>query len=326
MVHYPDKRDGYFDALDDIRTLKFLARAKLGNQAYTDLSSDTAKSKSEIRALLDEYLSDNFGDTPSRVVGRDQLMEIARNNLLPLERFEWIEENKEACSVIYYRITNTTNSELLPFDQTNLLVGPSPGLNLFHQLSLNTSPNSHSQRMERIRTFFDTWQSDGLSKQKWVLINNLRLYWTSTSEAFKKISWLTDADEDACEWAWRYLHEYHNKEFAEKRPGILMINQFSPNNTTEKYLAIYTVLLLWQPHVAEKILLLKNIKKAWSERQRRRDQEGKKAINTFVSTEVKQKLDHLASLNQCQLKDMLTMLINEEYARRRDEIKAHLSL
>ena len=61
-------------------------------------------------------------------------------------------------------------------------------------------------------------------------------------------------------------------------------------------------------------------------RQRRRNQVGNKAINVFVSDEVKEKLDRLAILNKTHQKVVITNLINQEYDLRRDEIKAHLSL
>lgn len=195
----------------------------------------------------------------------------------------------------------------------------------YHQLQINPMPTSNLERFECIRNYFDLW-IDTSASIKSNFMFSLKNLWISSLKAVKTFMWLTKAEKEQCEWAWNYLNDYHRKETAELRPGIRSINSFNPINDHEKFLAIYAALRIWRPHIAEKNQFIRNINRAWRERQRRKEQEDKKVINTYVSIKVKQKLDLLARYNRCKINEVLSDLINKEYKRLEDDIKQKLNI
>ncbi len=60
-------------------------------------------------------------------------------------------------------------------------------------------------------------------------------------------------------------------------------------------------------------MLINNLNRAWRQRLLRRERTNKKAINCYLDITVKEKLDFLVKNKRCQINELLTDLINEEY-------------
>ncbi|HHR6080200.1 TPA: hypothetical protein ACS7ZY_002592, partial [Providencia alcalifaciens] len=142
----------------------------------------------------------------------------------------------------------------------------------------------------------------------------LKRQWLQLSDGVKPFKWLNETSTEGIEWAWQYLVDYHKSEHIDAgRMGIDSLQYFNPINPEEKYLAIYSVLKLWNSHHFEKKMLINNLNRAWRQRQLRRERTNKKAINCYLDITVKEKLDFLVKNKRCQINELLTDLINEEY-------------
>jgi len=311
--------------ISDFRTLKFFAsyiNSRSHNQPIGNLFFNE---KATLKKVLINYLVSEYRDPVTRGNIIDELLKTANNNLIQIEEFDWLKENENACCAIWGYLSSTPNKLLNINSQNNLFPIQYPEAIFYHQLQINPMPTSNLERFECIRNYFDLWINTSASIKSNFMFS-LKNLWISSLKAVKTFTWLTKAEKEQCEWAWNYLNDYHRKETAELRPGIRSINSFNPINDHEKFLAIYAALRIWRPHIAEKNQFIRNINRAWRERQRRKEQEDKKVINTYVSIKVKQKLDLLARYNRCKINEVLSDLINKEYKRLEDDIKQKLNI
>ncbi len=328
MLNVNGEPIGFFNGIDDIRTLKFLARYIMGKGNHLQLTGNSSEAKTMLKDEMELAIKTREKITQQQLYIRERALYAATINLMDHDEFSWIEVNKRDCAIVYYRLTTTINSQLFPSGIDFLANGRAATQILFDNLNLKVpaGQKSHSIRLRLIKDYFEEWIVEGNRDEKRPLMRSLSDYSDKSLSTLKKLSWLDETDVESCDWAWNYLKDYHSEEIQSGQRGIEILDRFSTQSAEEKYLAICTALRVWEPHVAEKTLLLQNIKKAWTERQRRRNQVGNKAINVFVSDEVKEKLDRLASLNKTHQKVVITNLINQEYDLRREEIQAHLSL
>tara|TARA_R110000851_G_scaffold315514_1_gene478037 strand:+ start:19037 stop:19846 length:810 start_codon:yes stop_codon:yes gene_type:complete len=261
-------------------------------------------------------------DVPARWEVVNWLVSEGNRNIIPNGQFEWLNENQDACSAIWGYLSTTTNYFLFGQQTQQPLIDRQPQATLYHQLLLNPKPSSHAERFTCIKLYFDTWIiGPNSTYSKSLFMDNIKNRWVSMLSEVKTLNWLIKPEREQCEWVWNYLHDYHRKEQSEARPGIFVLLSFHPINDPEKFLAIYGVLRTWVAHKAEKTLLLKNMSRAWRERQRRQDQKEKKAINSYVDVKVKERLALLARYNRCQINEVLSDLINKEYRRLEPEIR-----
>lgn len=309
--------------VNDLRTLKFFAHILNSAANGPVISALVTNERITLKSALTDHLVTTYPDLQSRWNAVTWLISEGTRNIIPNEKFDWLDENQDACSAIWGYLSTTTNYFLFGPQAQLPLIDEQPQAILYHQLFLNPNPSSHAERLTSIKQYFDTWiigQNSIYSKS--LFMDNIKNRWVSMLSEVKTLNWLTKPEREQCEWVWNYLHDYHRKEQSEGRPGIFVMLSFHPINTTEKFLAIYGVLRSWNAHKAEKTLLLKNMSRAWRERQRRRDQKEKKAINSYVDVKVKDRLADLARFNRCQISVVLSDLINKEYRRLESEIRA----
>lgn len=324
-----EPNDSFYDAekkayericnINDLRTLQFFAR-RLRNSTLPFSLVET-NDKFTIKTALNDYLGKSYSDIRQREFVSNQLLTEAINNLIPMNQFDWLDENHDACCAVWGILSRLTNRFLHGEKTGNAFIDSSPDEVLYEQMNIAPTPTSHSERLECVKNYFDTWINPvDLGVSKLVFMEKLKNDWRLMLKEVKVFSWLTNPEREGCEWAWRYLEEYDRKEKIDFRPGIEEVHFFYPLNVSEKFLAIYAALRIWHCHKAEKTLLLKNMSKAWQQRQLRREREDKKAINSYVDAKVKEKLDQLARYNRCQINEVLTDLINKEHAQLKSKI------
>lgn len=320
--HRQKKPEDLIREVNDLRTLQCFAHI-LNSGAYGPVISALATNeRSTLKSALTDYLVTTYPDLESRWNATNWLVSEGNRNIVPNERFDWLSENQDACSAIWGYLFTTTNNFLFGQQTQQPLIDGQPLATLYHQLRLDPTPSSHAERLTCIKQYFDTWIIPPYSTySKLLFMDNIKNRWVSMLSEVKTLNWLIKPEREQCEWVWNYLHDYHRKEQSEARPGIFVLLSFRPINDPEKFLAIYGVLRIWGAHKAEKTLLLKNMSRAWRERQRRQDQKEKKAINSYVDVKVKERLALLARYNRCQINEVLSDLINKEYRRLESEIR-----
>ncbi|QIM49579.1 hypothetical protein G9Q38_10530 [Pusillimonas sp. DMV24BSW_D] len=307
--------------VSDLRTLQCFAHILNSAANHPVISALAANERNTLKSALIDHLVTTYPDLESRWGAVNWLISEGNRNIIPNERFDWLNENQDACSAIWGYLSTTANYFLFGqetqepwIDQRQLI--------LYHQLRLNPTPSSHAERFACIKLYFDTWIiGPNSTYSKSLFMDNIKNRWVSMLSEVKTLNWLNKPEREQCEWAWNYLEDYHRKENSDFRPGIPVLFSFHPINDHEKFLAIYGVLRNWTAHKAEKTLLLKNMSRAWRERQRRQDQKEKKAINSYVDVKVKERLALLARYNRCQINEVLSDLINKEYRRLESEIR-----
>jgi hypothetical protein len=304
------------NGVNDLRTLKFFVHRLRNAQNLPPFFGPATNEKSVIKSALNDYLTTSHLDSSSREHTSTWLLSEAANNLIPLDQFDWLKENQDACCAVWGHLSNVKNHFLHGQGTGNPLIDSFPNMVLYQQMNIPPKPTSHAERFECIKEYFDTWiQAPYFGIPKSFFMGKLKSEWIAMLKEVKIFSWLISPGRDTCEWAWKYLEDYDRKETGESRVGIKEINFFYPINESEKFLAIYAALRIWDCHKAEKTLLLKNMNKAWRQRQLRREREDKKAINCYVDLKTKERLDKLARYNRCQINEVLTDLINNEYAQ-----------
>lgn len=308
--------------VSDLRTLQCFAHI-LNDHFKMQVISDLASNeKNTLKSALIDHLVTTYPDLESRWGAVNWLISGGNRNIIPNERFDWLNENQDACSAIWGYLSTTKNNVTHGQNTHNSLIDGHPEKILYHQLSINPTPSSHAERFNSIKRYFDLWIiSPESACSKSAFMDSLKNRWLSMLREVKTLNWLIKPEREQCEWAWNYLEDYHRKENSDFRPGIPVLFSFHPINDHEKFLAIYGVLRNWTAHKAEKTLLLKNMSRAWRERQRRHDQKEKKAINSYVDVKVKERLALLARYNRCQINEVLSDLINKEYRRLESEIR-----
>lgn len=311
--------------VNDLRTLKFFVHRLRVGPGFPSFSLPVTNEKSVIKSALNEYLATSYPDIATRENTSNWLMNEAAINLIPSDRFNWLKENQDACCAVWGYLVSVANNRLHGQHTGNSAIDTMPFGVLYHQMNISPRPTSHSERFGCIEDYFDNWINFADPRiQKSDFMENLKNQWVSVLKHVKVFDWLSEPEKDGCEWAWRYLEDYHRKEIDSDNLGINTINFFYPINDAEKFLAIYAALRIWDCHKAEKTLLLKNMNKAWKQRQLRREREDKKAINSYVDIKVKERLDQLARYNRCQINEVLTELINKEYGQLKSKIDERL--
>lgn len=246
------------------------------------------------------------------------LMEIERGNvMIPLDEFNWVKTSERACYWLWgclrFSLHNLTD---VVKDQVS---EDSIKMSLYDFFKLNCTPSSTSERFELILDFFDRLRPSGLHS-KIDYLHGAKTKWQKiylSSDIFK---WL-DRDNDAqCDWVWKYIAKTQHDDGEENSQDDLSKSPsqyLKPLTNDEKYLAIYASYDLWNAHEDTKKLFLKNINKAWSQKKLRDNREGKKSLNTYLRSEVKDQLDELSRCYEKSKQAVLEMLIENEYKNKR---------
>ncbi|WP_049246631.1 hypothetical protein [Morganella morganii] len=241
----------WIDKNADIRMLRFYVRfIMVQSQNYygfpklTQKLPDIFHSKNLLKQEINHYFS-AIESSEKRQAESEKAERLYHKNILSISLIEWLKKDKEACALIW---------GLLHLGSDPFLVLQNIHDTAFnHQIINTTFPTSHEERFSLIVIYLDFLYFDEFDPPKSEYNDFLKRQWLQLSDGVKPFKWLNETSTEGIEWAWQYLVDYHKSEhFDAGRMGIDSLQYFNPINPEEKYLAIYSVLKLWNSHHFEK--------------------------------------------------------------------------
>ena len=246
-------------------------------------------------------------------------METARDeNILPLESFDWLEQDERATFWLWAYICKAGDYELGIDKPANAEFEK----NWYQRMNLSVSPTSHQERINIIISFFDNIiiPTPPVNHLKRQVMDRLKDQWKNIYSKPAPLKWLPD-EEDAVLWAWNSLKSLQEERNAPtiglslniSTPG--MSTWFTPLSHTERNLALRAALDLWDDAPDTKRLFLLNLNKAWNQQKLRQSRTDKKALNTYLKNDTKTRLDFMAERSGVRISDLLETLINDHYRK-----------
>jgi hypothetical protein len=244
------------------------------------------------------------------------------NSLLRLDYFDWLKTSERACYWLWGQISFNESYKKVagPFIES-----------VYNESGSKTTPYNTEYRYRLILLFCDIPSSPLDVKKNY--LNVMREWWEEIYSSPAIFKWLDKDDESQCQWVWEYIKKSQapyavesldsdedNNESNESKEGGKKLSPslyLNPLSHHERYLAIYASYDLWNAHEDTKKLFLKNINKAWSQKKLRDNREGKKSLNTYLRSEVKDQLDELSRCYEKSKQAVLEMLIENEYKNKR---------
>lgn len=267
-----------------------------------------AGTANELRNELMAYLSGCRQGQAAQEEARSTFDRLMREHyFVPIERVEWLSRNKEACLFFFL-------SMLAKRSIPNL----SNGLSAARRAFQYAIPQDHKSRYELFLAMLDDSNADNKTDN----LTRQEQNYADAKKRVKPLAWLQPGNDDACQWAWRYLLNFHeskvealNKVGAQADLGyeiatIPLLFWLEPHGEEDQQMAFYAALQTWRCSPAELTLFRTNISKAWRQRQLRRSDEVR-PINTHISVESKKKLDALSRSYGVSLQKTLEAIIDK---------------
>ncbi|HCQ9075727.1 TPA: hypothetical protein OMI83_005286 [Klebsiella pneumoniae] len=274
---------------------------------------DVESCRRELNLLINRAIPDKAKQT--RLLSD---MEIGREeNILPQESFDWVRMDERAAFWLWAYLCETRDS-LLGIDSPPVI----ELTNWYQHLNLSVSPVSHPERVSLIVTFFDSIiiPAPPVKYVKKQVMEKLKDQWRVIYNKPLPLKWLPD-EEDAVLWAWNNLQKVQRDNplgicrSSIRRNASGLTIWFTPFNHAERNLALRAALDLWDGAQDTKRLFLLNLNKAWNQQKLRQSRTDKKALNTYLKNETKNRLDLMAERSGVRISDMLEKLINEHYRK-----------
>ncbi|HHN8279357.1 TPA: hypothetical protein ACRRWE_003555 [Morganella morganii] len=295
----------------------------VGNKYFSGDRND----KSRLRDLINEVIgmaNSNYNDLTNKVLNH------VNNNLISIEKFEWIKEDSIASAYCWVMLNNikpvtAINDKYTHVIQQVTVLKPDAsrwlGDNEFINLSVSQQikhikrkfgiKDNHVSTEEMYRDFQTVFDHINLRLgEKENVINMLKDEWIKSFTVVKNIKWLSKDDDDACNWIWDYICNYSVDNI--KIP-VWPLRFFNPESSGDKYICFYAALRAWNDNPGGKKYFLYSLKKAWQQRSFRKKQKNKKTLSCSLDDEVKKHLEELAETYEMTITDLVTRLIENEY-------------
>ncbi|MGJ5719021.1 hypothetical protein ACSBQN_00005, partial [Morganella sp. B601] len=242
--------------------------------------------KSRLRDLINEVIgmaNSNCNYLTNKVLNH------VNNNLISIERFEWIKEDSIASAYCWAMLNNikpltSTNDKYTQAIQQATALKPAANSWLSDNEFRNPSVSQQIKHIKRkfgikdnhvsteemyrdFQTIFDHISLEIGEKEH--VINMLKDEWIKSFTAVKNIKWLSKDDDDACNWIWDYICNYSVDNI--KIP-VWPLRFFNPENSGDKYICFYAALRAWNDNPGGKKYFLYSLKKAWQQRSFRKKQ------------------------------------------------------
>ncbi|MEY0234754.1 hypothetical protein [Providencia manganoxydans] len=240
-------------------------------------------------------------------------------NILPIGDFNWLKQDERAAFWLWGYLCKVDDLKLGFYPPPNAVANE----NWYERLNLIVSPSSHHERIALITAFFDaiTLPTPPVSYLKRQIMDKLKEQWKVIYSRPIPLKWLPDEEESVL-WAWQHLQKCQQEMLLSHHliaavnirlipPGLT--TWFTPLNSSERRLALRAALDLWDYAPDTKRLFLLNLNKAWNQQKLRKSRTDKKALNTYLKNETKQRLDFMAAQQNIRISEMLEKLINERY-------------
>lgn len=302
--------------IDDLKKVKDINKARVFiyvcfrmlNYGYDEFrrfnffTDDKSMLVREICDLVGSY-DDYYNSYIRRAVEVTDDIVISENN------FNWLRNNKHA---VYYLWAEIDQLKFIK-DYGNRASLIKNITEIKNALNINYSLSGDNINTDTIKFIFNL--IDMNNSQKVNFVNNVKYHFNNARNYLCEIAWLSPDNKHICSWAWEYIKKYNQKEQQEygRNAGIYPTFYFDPLNDEEKYFAIHASLSTWHCHHSEKTLFLKNITKAYKQREFREKRENKKTLSCILDTDVKTHLEELADAYEMTITDLVTRLIENEY-------------
>lgn len=275
----------------------------------------------------------------------NKIIEAKDKFLIDNNDIEFIKSNKYACFFLIMLLTNNfksstnfiNNIKSINYGHNEIFYDSQVANNIFFYTDSNLY--SHNERLELILNF--------IYKQPIILNHynfkvdfvDVKNYFTNYPSTYKKYKWLSINDSESLVWANNYINEKVNEYYLDINPNRLPVNdpelisinylnnilkRFDNLNPDSRYYLIHFAILFLHTQSKNKYMLreFNNLfVKAWNQYKARRDREDKKAINTYVSIDTKNKLDKIAIKYGRRMGEMLEIIINERYEYEQEKSK-----
>ena len=177
--------------------------------------------------------------------------------------------------------------------------------NIYLETLQSDHPSSVLERAELVSKFFSKWQISGLEKR--VLFNMLKEHYKKNYDSGLS-KWLSIEQSEQCLWTWEYISKQRTSTFAHP------IYEAFPRNAEECYYESLLAYDLWQaPHIEVKKRYLDKLTRAWNQKRFRESNNEKKPLNTYISTESKDKLKRIAKEKQLPIYQVIEYMISKEF-------------
>lgn len=267
-----------------------------------------AGTANELRNELMVYFSGCSQSQDAQEKARENFRALMRGHyFVPLERIEWLKKNKNACLFFFLSIVAKRSIPNL-----------SNGLSAARREFQYAIPQDHKSRYELFLAMLDDSDEDN----KTDYLTQQEQNYADAKKRVKPLEWLQPSNDDACQWAWNYLLNFHeskvealNQVGAQADLGyeiatIPLLFWLEPHGEEDQQMAFYAALQTWRCSPAELTLFRTNISKAWRQRQLRRSDEVR-PINTHISVGSKKKLDALSRSYGVSLQKTLEAIIDK---------------
>ncbi|OKP23805.1 hypothetical protein [Serratia fonticola] len=315
-VHYNDGRQ-VFIKNRDLRVCLFYAnwlQISKGINTRNVPRQDAESCRHALNQLVNQFIPDKGQQT----ILLSEMETGQEENILPQESFDWLRRSERATFWLWAYLCKAGDYELG--------IGPPAngefGKNWYQRINLSLSPVSHQERVNIIVTLFDSIvvSTPPVTHLKKQVLEKLKDRWKNIYSKPMLLKWLPD-EEEAVLWIWNNLQKVQQEKTSHigglymslSAPGLT--TWFTPLSHTERHLALRAALDLWDDAPDTKRLFLLNLNKAWNQQKLRQSRTDKKALNTYLKNETKNRLDFMAEQSDLRISDMLEKLINDHYRK-----------
>lgn len=243
---------------------------------------------------------------------------VMKKDLIPEEYFDWLKSNLRAqiFTLIYMRQMTIATIEYLNKDRKE------SGDSYFHPPSYGTIRLDHNGYIiEQIYDLFDNYQIEYkpvVKDKKIRYIENIRFLWSNIycQKSYKNL--LEEDNEEQIEWAKEYLQKkdcyianiYGTVSYQQNKAILLASLDLIEFKSDILKKSEYK-----ESHAKNK--LMDRMKKSWAQKKSRDAGTARKPYHLPLKTNVKDKLDEVARINNKKPVDMLELLIESAYENQR---------
>lgn len=243
---------------------------------------------------------------------------VVKKDLIPEEYFDWLKSNLRAqiFTLIYMRQMTIATIEYLNKDRKE------SGDSYFHPPSYGTIRLDHNGYIiEQIYDLFDNYQIEYkpvVKDKKIRYIENIRFLWSNIycQKSYKNL--LEEDNEEQIEWAKEYLQKkdcyianiYGTVSYQQNKAILLASLDLIEFKSDILKKSEYK-----ESHAKNK--LMDRMKKSWAQKKSRDAGTARKPYHLPLKTNVKDKLDEVARINNKKPVDMLELLIESAYENQR---------
>ena len=234
--------------------------------------------------------------------------------LVPEEYFEWLKRNLRAqiFTLIYMRQVTITTIKSLNKERKE------SGHSYLHPPSYGAIPLNHNGYIiEQIYDLFDSYQieSKAVVKGKKIhYIENIRFLWSSIYRQKSYKNLLEEDNQKQIEWAKEYLQK--KDCYIDNIYGIVSYQQNKAVLLASLDLIEFKSGILKKSEYQESLdknQFMDRMKKSWAQKKSRDAGTARKPYHLPLKTNVKDKLEEMAKINNKKSEDMLEWLIETEY-------------